>query len=568
MDAIAEDAPVFRLRGWIAILATIMVGAGFAIFIATIREGRTSPTSVSGEWLTAFGVTLALMMGWSIAGTTLISFTARRRLDNVASRHVWTHLPLLIPTGLAVAAYQSDEVNHVLTQSAQIQWLWGLALGSWIVGQALWLPAGLDNQPILVLRLLKSGLRTIGASAFTRLTFGLIFVQFVLFRSLLAIFWQPIGFFERGSDVGSYEQRARLVMQGLYPYLDYWVEYPPLFPWLASGLKLLSSTFGGSDAAFQLIFSFTMLPFEAGTLWLIYAIGHRVWDEPRGLMAALTYALLFYPAYIANRHFESIPVFFLLLGTYLIIMNRRHFASLALALGILTKLFPLAGFPALMASQSSLGRVRLLGLGGLAVAGGIIPFFLVSQEYVVASIQNMMLRPGWETIWALADGYFSFGWVHRDRLNPDTAIAFNYTPDIPSYVWWGSVTVVAVIYGYIALRPVTSTAKSTVWGTGLAIVTFALFLRGWAPQFTVWVLPFVVLAYPGGRGFLLASILSTVALLESPGFFYLWSDQPLALWAIVIIRTPLFIAIGSMFARRLLALSRKPIDHSNARTHV
>ena len=85
-----EDVPVFRLRGWIAILATTMMGAGLAVFIATIREGRTSPTSVSGEWLTAFGVTLALMMGWSTAGTALISFTARRRLDDVANRHVWT----------------------------------------------------------------------------------------------------------------------------------------------------------------------------------------------------------------------------------------------------------------------------------------------------------------------------------------------------------------------------------------------------------------------------------------------------------------------------------------------
>ena len=134
-------------------------------------------------------------------------------------------------------------------------------------------------------------------------------------------------------------------------------------------------------------------------------------------------------------------------------------------------------------------------------------------------------------------------------------------------MWWGTVTVVAVIYGYISLRPVTPTAKSTVWGTGLAIVTFALFLRGWSPQFTVWVLPFVVLAYPGGRGFLLATILTTVALLESPGFFYLWSEQPFVLWAIVIFRTILFITIGTMFARRLLALSRKPTDPSNTRTY-
>jgi hypothetical protein len=563
-----DVTPVFRLRGWIAILATTALCAGLALFIATIREGRTSPESVSSVWAIAFGIALASTVGWSISGIALITFTARRRFDDVASRHAWTHLPLLVPTGLAIAAYQSDELNHVLTQTNDLQWLWRLPFTIWIVGQALWLPMGLDNQPIHIVVLIKSGLRTIGSAAFARLTFGLIFVQFVLFRILLAIFWQPIGFFERGSDVGAYEQRARLALQGLYPYLDYWVEYPPLFPWLASGLKLFSTNFGGTDAAFQLLFSFSMLPFEAGTLCLIYAIGRRVWDEPRGLMSSLGYALLFYPAYISNRHFESIAVFFLLLGTHLIILNRRHSASLALALGILTKFFPLAAFPALLAGQSKLDRARLLSLGGLAIAGGFIPFFIVSRDYVVASFQNMLMRPGWETVWALADGYFSFGWVHRYRLTPETAVVFNYAPNIPSYVWWATATIVAGTYVYITLRPTTSTAKSTVWATGLAVVTFSIWLRGWSPQFTVWILPFVVIAYPGGRGFLVATVLSTIALLESPGFFYLWSDHTLVLWAIVIIRTALFIGIGLMFAQRLLALPKQPNDHPDARRYA
>ena len=558
-DLTAAESPAYpalRWRGIAALAVTLVLVLGLALFIALMREGRTTLAAISAAWALFFAITLAATVAWSLAGVLLVAFAAQRRVDDVLAGYAWTHWPLLAPGTLAVTAFVSDTVNHRLLETDDLRWIWAASIGVWVAGQVLWLPLSLDRIRLRPFRAARNAGRALAGGRFTRLTFGLIFVQFVLLRLGLALLWRPIGLFERGSDVGAYEQRARLALQGLQPYVDYWVEYPPLFPWTATGLKLLSVPLGGDEAAFQVLFSLMMVCFEAGILWLIHAIAVRVWDEPRGLLTAAAYAALFYPIYIANRHFESIAVFFLLLGLYLAIGERRHSAALALALGVLTKLFPAAALPALLAGQSWNARARYLGLTVAAVAGALAPLAVIGREFFVASIQNMLMRPGWETVWALADGYFGFGWIHRYRQSPDTALEFNYTPDLPAAAWWGTAAAVAALYAVLALRRSPPTPASVVWSTGLALAAFALYLRGWSPQFMVWLLPFALLAYPGGRGFLIATGLSILALLEYPAYFVLWSEHPWVLWILVVARTLAIVALGAVFAQRLWRAAR------------
>ena len=553
--------PALRWRGIAALAVMLVLILGLALFIALMREGRTTLGGVSAAWAIYFLVTFAATAGWSVAGALLVAFVAHRRVDDVLVGHVWTHWPLLAPATLAVMAFVSDDLNHRLVHTDDLRWMWAAPIGVWVAGQLLWLPLSLDRVRLRPLQIARDAVLALVGGRFTRLTFGLIFVQFVLLRLGLALLWRPIGLFERGSDVGAYEQRARLALQGLQPYLDYWVEYPPVFPWMASGLKLLSVPLGGDEPAFQVLFSLTMVVFEAGILWLIHAIAVRVWDEPRGLVTAAAYAALFYPIYIANRHFESIAVFFLLLGVYLVIRERRHTAVLAIALGMLTKLFPAAALPALLAGQSWTGRARYVGLLVTALAGALVPLALVGREFFVASWQTMLMRPGWETVWALADGYFGFGWIHRYRQAPHTALEFNYTPDLPAAAWWAAAGVVAALYAVLALRKSPLSPAAVVWTTGLALVAFALYLRGWSPQFMVWLLPFVLLAYPGGRGFLIATGLSVLALLEYPVYFVLLADDHgWTLWIVVVARSLATLALGVVFARRLWLEGRSARD--------
>jgi len=173
------------------------------------------------------------------------------------------------------------------------------------------------------------------------------------------------------------------------------------------------------------------------------------------------------------------------------------------------------------------------------------------RGFVAASIQNRRVRPDWETVWALAAGYSGVGWIHRYRQSPDTALELNYTPDLPAAAWWATDAAVAALYAVLALRRSPPTPASVVWSTGLALAAFALYLRGWSPQFMVWLLPFALLAFPGGRGFLIATGLSGLALLEYPAYFVLWSEHPWVLWLLVVARTLAILALGAVFAHRL-----------------
>ena len=97
--------PILRIRGWAGISATVALCAGLALFITTLREGRTTLGTISLPWALHFGTVLASSVAWSIVGSLLIAFIAHRRTDDVLAFQTATHLPLIVPTTLACWAY-------------------------------------------------------------------------------------------------------------------------------------------------------------------------------------------------------------------------------------------------------------------------------------------------------------------------------------------------------------------------------------------------------------------------------------------------------------------------------
>jgi len=549
---VARQLAFHRVRaGWRVLAGHVLVAAGWALFVAVIQGGRAAPGSLSREWLLAFGLALlGTLLAHGLVALGL-AYAGDGALGPPLGSTLKAAVPLLVPAGFALAAYASDAFNHVLTQTSDLAWVWQGAVTAWVAAEIAVALLSLDGVPMRG----RSWLRGLWAHGRTlsepRLTLPLVVALFVSVRVLLAFLWQPFGFFERGSDFGAYEQRARLAVQGLQPFIDYWVEYPPLFPWMASGVKLLSLRFGGSEAAFGVIMSLILLAFETGTLVLTYRIAARVWDEARGLASAVAYAGLFYPLYVANRHFETMAVFFLLLGLYSIMQGRRYAAAAALTLGVLTKAFPIAAFPALLAGAGWGRRARYLAVSAALAAAILVPLAVRGGEFFVASVQNMALRPGWETLWALFDGNTSFGDVHRYRLSPETATQFPTTSHTPLGVSILAGAALVAFAAGLAWRRAPAHPAAAVWMTGAALAAFALWLKGWSPQFMTWFLPLVVIAYPGGRGFLVATGLTCLALLENPGYFVLWSDRAWVLWAIVSARSAAIAGLGVMFWLRL-----------------
>ncbi|MBI2941626.1 MAG: hypothetical protein HYY04_14420 [Chloroflexi bacterium] len=89
--------------------------------------------------------------------------------------------------------------------------------------------------------------------------------------------------------------------------------------------------------------------------------------------------------------------------------------------------------------------------------------------------------------------------------------------------------------------------------SGIAVVLTLLLLRGFSPQFTLWVLPFIVLHSPNARGVLLASVLTANNLFVE-GYLYvnLFADRPWLLGLTVAVRTVLLVGFGVALLEPLL----------------
>lgn len=137
------------------------------------------------------------------------------------------------------------------------------------------------------------------------LRFTWVFLLFLAFRWLTLLLLQPGGFIRDWSDFDTFLGFASLSDYGLYPFVHYWLEWPPLIPWVAVGAYQLSSQLPAwtedTRLWFVLILGSVYVLFEAGNLALIYLISRRLYQAGRGGIPVLRpvwlYAMLFVPLY-------------------------------------------------------------------------------------------------------------------------------------------------------------------------------------------------------------------------------------------------------------------------------
>ena len=161
------------------------------------------------------------------------------------------------------------------------------------------------------------------------------------------------------SDFRYYHELAALSAQGYFPDLQFWVEYPPLFPWLAVGayrLSLFIPAWINPQFWFDLFLTAVLAMADAGSIVLIDRLGNAFWGKPAGRRSAILYAALFLPGFALLGWFDSLPTFFLLLTLDMLVAHarepRRSFwvgavlGGVAFGIGFMLKLFPVLAWPA------------------------------------------------------------------------------------------------------------------------------------------------------------------------------------------------------------------------------
>lgn len=367
---------------------------------------------------------------------------------------------------------------------------------------------------------------------------------FILSRALpfglrLALLLGPHS--DRPFDIVKTWQAARLAGQGLFPYIHYWAEYPPLYPWLSVliyGLSRMAPLGPDGRLTFYAVLGALLIAAEVGIVILIYRLAASAGNGRMAMQAALLYACLSVPLYLYTGWFDTIPAFLLLLALERLMAGRLSQSALAAAIGGLFKVFPLLAIPvAWRALRSWDQRLRYTAIAGAVIVAIMMPFILISPVMTAAWARATLTRSSWETIWALAEGYTGFGLVAPLALRTDPASAGLQAH--PSTLPWPLITLVLIL-ALIGLftRPLNLTAARPVVALGgLSLNLVLLFSRGYSPQFLLWVLPLLFAVFPGLTGAAYGLLLSGANVLEYPLYFSFFPQQPILLIVAVLGRT-------------------------------
>lgn len=415
------------------------------------------------------------------------------------------------------------------------------------------------------------------APAVARTTeFWMLLTLFVSFRLLTLFLLRPGGYLRDWSDFDTYFGIAGLSDYGLYPFLHFWLEWPPLVPWLAVGayrLSLLLSPWpDDSRLWFILILGGVFVLFEIGNFVLIHRLARRLFSSPDTVSRVLwLYVGLFPPVYAMLGFFDGIALFFMLLTMELLLQERRAASAISAGLGFMVKIIPLLILPVALRRlwdqyRQNQAEARIeLGLYvvvfGLTAAVLLAPFLFRGPQWVQASAQSILGRSSWETVWAVAEGYYGFGQVGGDRLKTLTQMneaGESFAIHEGKLPWWLITLGFAAVYAYLFTRPAdTSRPRPLLAFAGLTLAIFLLYTKGYSPQFLVYLLPFIVLLFPDSRGLTYALILTGLNVLEQPVYFVLLPQTSWLLTFIVVARFVVTLLIALEFAAAIWPLEQR-----------
>jgi len=385
------------------------------------------------------------------------------------------------------------------------------------------------------------------------LHFTLVLIAFLTFRLLMPFVFRSGSYFvEQAPDIGDYLRWGTLADSGLYPYVHYWSEYPPLFAWSMIGLYRLSTLLPAYQLDqrlwFALITQLTMTLFDLGSLILLYAIARQLGSRARATRTAALFAGAFITAYATSSWYEPVPLFFLLLSLYLALRGRFVSSALFTGIGIMTKLFPIVIVPMVMRRTARVGQlaIYLVTLTATTVAISL-PFVMTRPDFVWAFVRSTLNRPTWLSVWALFDGNYLYGVAVPviDRFTTSDLGAAT-TTHLP---WWLIHLFFLGVFLFFFTRRVDwrDPVKSIAFA-GLTTNLFLLWSKGFSGQFIVFVLPFVLLLMPNLRGILYSALLSVIWVAEWPIAFNVLEGQDWIIVWIVAARTMVLVALCIEFA--------------------
>ncbi len=377
-------------------------------------------------------------------------------------------------------------------------------------------------------------------------------VALFLFARVMLMITSNMDSLQGYGDFGSFY--AWSLLPG-WPYLNYWSEYPPMFPFLSEGLFRMA---GGQMHLYTYLLFFVLTLADAANLYLFIRLARRLWNDRPTSTRILTYLILLVSLPYVWWYFDSLAILPLLLGLTYLLDQKPLKSGLFFGLGIMLKMFPALGIVAAWRSVRW-RKAALIGVGaGLVVLVPYVVLGLTSPTFTLASLQTQASKGAWGTVWALIDGFYGsglFGPIY-ERLDPATATILRGNPHrIP--VWLTFLFFAGVgLWGLLRSRP--QTGRQQLALVGFAFSILFLWSPGWSPQWVLYLLPLILLAIEGRIAYLMLGVFLLTNLLEWP--VLMMRDGFSALAITVPIRTILLAFMALLFYQQAAGERREAVE--------
>lgn len=126
-----------------------------------------------------------------------------------------------------------------------------------------------------------------------------------------------------------------------WPLLDFWYEFPPVFPYLS--VLLLRVLGGGGVPLFHTYaygLAFLLLAADLGSFVLVHRLARRLYAADTAAWITQVYAVLPAPLILSWWTLDGLTTFWMLLGLWALLERRDSLSAVAIGLGVVTKLVP------------------------------------------------------------------------------------------------------------------------------------------------------------------------------------------------------------------------------------
>ncbi len=382
----------------------------------------------------------------------------------------------------------------------------------------------------------------------------LMVVLFIALRLMWLMVFPPDNLTLFG-DYPYYYELAAFSDQGYLPFIHYWSEYPPIFPFLSVAIYQFVHLFRGGYGAYTYLMGLVMLTFNTGNLVLFVRLARRLHGDEAAVRLGWVYSLLFVPLIYTWWNFDALTVFSCLLALDLLFNGHERWSAAVTGIGGMVKLMPLLIFPA-VARTRPWRRWLAYGLVTAAVIGIVAaPLLILGGPMALASFRAPMSWSSWSTAWALLDGNLRTGLLGGTDIHFDLPSATKPVGNPSLVPEWIKLAAFGILYTVIFWQAqVRQDLRRLVALVGATFVTFFLWNKGWSPQWQVLLFPLVLLVLPLRRSVLFILVLSFVNLAEWPVFLSRGMNP--WLYLTVPLRTALHILLLIELVR---AMNAKPV---------